>query len=82
MFSFELMIIPLLFLTVQHVHAQPAVTNASSTKLIPNKAPRADVALDELALWPGIHAPGWIQEPVPKAGDVVKALVLSGGVAS
>ena len=56
---------------VQQVHVQPAVTNVRSTKLIPNRAPRADVALDELAPWAGIHALGWIQGPASKTGDVV-----------
>ena len=67
--------IPPLFLNVQHVHTQPAVTKASITMLIPNRAPRADVALG-LAFVVGV--PGSLQEQAPKTSDTVEQLFFSG----
>ena len=67
----------LFLFVVQHVHTQPTVTNVRSTKLIPNRTPRPDVALDELVPCASVDVPGWIQEPVSKDDDVVEVLVLS-----
>ena len=72
-FCFELIIIPRLFLTIQHVHVQPAVTNARSTKLSPSNPPRVNIVIDEPV--PLAGTPALLHEQDSKAMDAVGDLV-------
>jgi hypothetical protein len=77
LFVFELILTCPLFLAVHHVHIQPAVTKASSTKLSPSRALRADIVVDEPFPKIAIGTPGLLQEQDSKPTDVVGDLISS-----